>query len=229
TKGHQNSAIYSLVPWTEESEHYFAEEVSDGHNRRTMLKLTGLLHDIAKPQTKKQDETGRTRFLGHSELGATMVQARLSQLRFSSRGISMVSKMVEEHLRPPQIRTRGQWPTPRAIYRYYRDLGEVAIDTVYLAIADYLAARGPELAPDQWANHARMLTHILQSEAQPASTGRVDRLLNGHDLMQHFGLSPGPRIGELLEMIEEARAAGEVSTQEEALALAAEFLNRNHE
>jgi poly(A) polymerase len=225
TGGHQNSAIYSFVPWTPEAEEYFNQEVSDGHSRRTILKLAGLLHDIAKPQTKTQDETGRTRFFGHPELGAEMAATRLAQLRLSSRGAAMVTKMVEQHLRPTNMQHGAEMPTRRATYRYFRDLGDVAIDTLYLAMADYLAAKGPELSPDDWVNHARMMTYILQIGAEQARPGKPDRLITGHDLMQHFNLSPGPEIGVLLEKINEARAAGEISTQEEALALAAEALS----
>ena len=56
--------------------------------------------------------------------------------------------MIEEHLRPTNMSYNLDLPTPRAIYRYYRDLEDVAIDTLYLAMADYLAAKGPEIAPD---------------------------------------------------------------------------------
>ncbi len=44
------------------------------------------------------------------------------------------------------------------------------------------------------------------------------KLIDGHDLIDKFGLSPGPKIGEILEAVREAQAAGEVTTQEEALA-----------
>ncbi len=224
TRGHQNSAIYFLAPWTAETAEYFGQEVSDGHTRRTILKLAGLLHDIAKPQTKKPDATGRIRFLGHSELGAEMAQARLTQLRLSSRGVAIVTRMVEHHLRPSQLRNGDEDPSPRAIFRYFRDLEEVAIDTVYLAMADYLAAKGPEIVPDHWANHARMLSHILQAGTQQAPAKGPERLITGNVLMQHFNLTPGPQIGRLLNQLDEARAAGEVSTQAEALALAARVL-----
>ena len=221
TRGHQNSAIYSLVPWNAEVADYFAEEAGDGFSRRTVLKLAGLLHDIAKPQTKGPDKTGRIRFLGHSELGAEMVTNRLTQLRFSTRTVSMVARMVEHHLRPSQLRNRQEDPTPRAVHRYYRDVRDVAIDTIYLAMADYLAAKGPEIVADHWASHARMLSNLLQAGQEQAPAKGPRRLLDGHDLMQHLNLPPGPRIGELLEQIDEARAAGEIATREEALALAA--------
>ena len=221
TGGHQNSAIYSMAPWNAETAAYFAEEIGDGFSRRTVLKLAGLLHDIAKPQTKAPDKTGRIRFLGHSELGAEMVADRLTQLRFSSRTVSMVARMVEHHLRPSQLRHGDEDPTPRAVHRYYRDLGDVAVDTIYLAMADYLAAKGPEIVADRWANHARMLADLLQAGSEQAPAKGPQRLVTGHDLMRSLNLTPGPRIGSLLEQIDEARAAGEVSTREEALALAA--------
>ena len=221
TRGHQNSAIYSLAPWNAEVAAYFAEEVGDGFSRRTVLKLAGLLHDIAKPQTKAPDKTGRIRFLGHSELGAEMVTERLTQLRFSARIVGMVARMVEHHLRPAQLRQGYKEPTPRAVHRYYRDVGDVAVDTIYLAMADYLAAKGPEVVAERWANHARMLGNLLQAEREKAPARGPQRLLTGHDLMQQFDLPPGPLIGRLLAQIDEARAAGEVATREEALALAA--------
>ncbi len=224
TRGHQNSAIYSLAPWDAGTESYFLEDVGDGFNRRTVLKLAGLLHDIAKPQTKGPDKTGRIRFLGHSELGAEMVTERLTQLRFSARAVSMVARMVEHHLRPSQLRHGDDDPTPRAVHRYYRDVGEVAVDTIYLAMADYLAAKGPEVVAERWANHARMLGNLLQAERERAPAKGTQRLVTGHDLLTSFDLTPGPRIGRLLEQIEEARAAGEVSTREEALALAATLI-----
>ena len=62
TKGHQHSPIFTLIYWTPETDTYFSQPASDGYSRRTMLKLGALFHDIAKPQTKQQDDTGRTRF-----------------------------------------------------------------------------------------------------------------------------------------------------------------------
>jgi poly(A) polymerase len=48
-------------------------------------------------------------------------------------------------------------------------------------------------------------------------------LLDGNDLMREFGLSPGPQIGELLELVREAQVSGEVQTRQEALSLAGSY------
>ena len=224
TKGHQNSPIYSCVPWTPDSETHFNRQATDGHTRRTVLKLAALFHDVAKPQTKSLDDTGRTRFFGHSEQGAEIAAKRLGHLRVSSKGIEMVSKMVEQHLRPTNMKDGDGWPTNRAIYRYFRDLGDVAIDTLYLCLADYLGAKGPGLVHEDWRDHARMIGHILHIGTTEPVSPTTTRLITGHDLMSHFSLPPGPEIGAALERVEEARASGEIETKEQALEMAADTL-----
>ena len=221
TGGHQNSPVFSCVPWTPASEAYFAETVSDGHTRRTILKLAALFHDVAKPQTKTLEPDGRTRFFGHSEQGAEIAEQRLGELRLSNRGIRMVSGMVLHHLRPTGMSNDGEWPTNRAIFRYFRDTGDVAIDTLYLCLADYLGAKGPELSHPEWLEHVKMISHVLFTGTREPVAATTARLVTGNDLMSHLQLKPGPHIGTLLDAIEEARAAGEIDTQEQALELAA--------
>jgi poly(A) polymerase len=224
TKGHQNSPVYSCVPWTADSEAHFNQHATDGHTRGTVLKLAALFHDVAKPQTKSLEANGRTHFFGHSEQGAVVATNRLEQLRVSSNGIEMVAKMVEHHLRPTGMKNGGEWPTNRAIYRYFRDVGDVAIDTLYLSLADYLAALGPNLVHEQWLDHARMVGHILHVGTSEPVSPTTARLITGHELLTHFKIQPGPEIGAVLERVEEARAAGEIETKEQALEMAANAL-----
>jgi poly(A) polymerase len=228
TAGHRNNAIYTMAPWTAVEDVYFSDMIGDGHNRRTVLKLGALLHDIAKPQTKGPDQNGRIRFLGHSEQGAEIVESRLPALRLARRTTDLVSAMVLHHLRPSQLRERDNMPSPRAIYRYYRDVGDAAVDTLYLAMADFLAARGPELSPERWNNYARMIATVLEAGATPPAREEGPRaLVNGHDLMDMLHIPPGPRVGALLERLREAEAVGEISNRDDALAMAARLLADN--
>ena len=222
TAGHRNNAIYTMAPWTAAEDAYFGEIIGDGHNRRTVLKLAALLHDVAKPQTKGPDANGRIRFLGHSEQGADVVRSRLPALRMARRTTDLVSAMTLHHLRPSQLREKDKMPSRRAIYRYYRDVGDAAVDTLYLAMADFLAARGPELSPERWNNYARMIATVLEAGAAPPTREADPRaLVNGHDLMDALNIPPGPRVGALLERLREAEAVGEIANRDDALALAA--------
>ena len=112
-------------------------------------------------------------------------------------------------------------PTPRATYRYFRDLGDAAIDTLYLNMADYLAAKGPALGFEDWLYHCRLINHILyQGVGKEADGIERSRLVDGHMLMEILGISPGAEVGRLLEAILEAQGSGEIETAEEAIQLA---------
>jgi poly(A) polymerase len=205
--------ILEFVPWSEKCAVYFEEQVSGGSNRRTMLKIAALFHDIAKPQTKAK-VNGRTRFLGHQDEGAEIASRILERLRFTSRENKIVANVVKYHLRPTQM---GQQPTHRAIYRYFRDVGNEGIDTLYLSLADHLATRGPALIITNWHQHTDTVRYILEEHFKQETIIKPPRLIDGNDIMNIFGLKPGPKVGELLELVREAYAAGELTTREQAL------------
>ena len=209
--------ILAAVPWREALAEHFAQEVSSGSTRRSLLKLAALLHDIAKPQTRATDENGRIRFLGHAKDGAAVTVNILQRLRFSAREVRLVETMVRHHLRPGQMSQNGL-PTRRAIYRYFRDTANAAVDTLFLNLADHLATRGPKLDLAEWQRHARVVDYILAQHQKDEGLARPPKLISGHDLISTFGLSPGPKIGKLLESVREAQAEGEATTRQEALA-----------
>lgn len=213
-----------IMPHFDGMRDYFDREVSDGFDRLTFLKLAALLHDVAKPATKTVEASGRIRFLGHHTQGADVTREILSRLRFGKRGVEHIARMVHQHLRPRQMAQKGDMPTRRALYRYYRDVGDVALDTLYLNTADYLAARGPMLEREDWAEHCGLVRYILEEgrsegDAHGDSVKSLPKLVDGYDIIDRFALAPGPLIGELLEEVREAQASGDVRTREQALEL----------
>ena len=155
-----------------------------------------------------------------------MAAAILERLRFSNREIDMVKKLVYHHLHPAQMSNEGL-PTRRAIYRFFRDTGDAGIDILFLALADYLASRGPLLEMKDWEEHCQLIKYILAEHEEQQSKILPVKLLDGHDLMGIFNLSPGPLIGELLSTVQEAQAGGDLSSREEALALVQQKLGKD--
>jgi len=206
----------SVVPWSEMLAQHFADEVSSGSTRRLMFKVAALLHDIAKPQTKSIDPDGRMRFLGHPQTGAELAAGIMARLRFSVKETKLVELMVRHHLRPGQTSQSGM-PTARAIYRYFRDTGDAGIDVLFLSLADHFATRGPYLRLAPWQEHCQLVSYVLAQQQEQANRVSPLKLVDGHDLINIFGLSPGPRIREILEAVQEAHAAGELTSREEAL------------
>jgi len=125
--------------------------------------------------------------------------------------------MVEHHLRPGQLARDNELPTRRAIYRYFRDTDDVAIDTIFLNLADHLAARGPMIEYDKWREHADTLRYVIEERFKVNSVVEPPKLIDGNDIIDKCGVAPGPEIGRLLEAVREAQAVGDVTTKEEAL------------
>jgi len=220
---HTSEEVLAATPWSAELAQHFTLKVSSGSTRRLLLKLAALLHDVAKPQTKAIDARGRVRFLGHAKEGATITATILERLRFSAKEVKLVETMVRYHLRPGQMSQDGL-PSHRAIYRYFRDTGEAGIDILFLSLADHLATRGPQLNMTHWQKHSQTVDYVLTQHFEQEALVVPPKLVDGHDLINIFGMSPGPKIGEFLEQVREAQASGELATREEALSYIRERL-----
>ena len=156
-----DAADLAIAPRFDGQDEYFARRAGSGHTRLTLLKFVGLLHDVAKPATKTIEPSGRIRFFGHGDVGADMAAEIMARLKFSNKEVELVRSMIEHHLRPTQMSQNVDLPTQRAVYRFYRDLDDAAIDVLHLNLADYLAAKGPHLDPEDWAGHCRLIDHVL--------------------------------------------------------------------
>jgi len=201
--------------------HLAADCGVEGRDRRTFLRLAALCHDLGKPLTCTEDDERRLHFYNHEQVGAQMAEERMRQLCFSRAEAARVGGIVAAHMRPCHLAEPFQSPARRAIYRFFRAVGDAGIEVALLALADHLAVWGPNLQPERWAwrvEGARtLLSHYFQRREE---TIAPPRLVGGDELLAELGLTGGPQVGRLLEGIREAQAAGEVRTREEALALA---------
>lgn len=207
------------LAWWMDARDYLDAEIVRGSPRHAIIKLCGFLHDIGKPETKSFGENGRMRFYGHSDAGAAIAGPLMRRLRFSTRETSFLQRMIEAHLRPVQMAQQGA-PTDRAIFRFFKATGDAGIATLFLSLADHLATVGPRRNMDNFREHVRLVAYIIRKHTTDERLTSPPKLVRGDDLIAALGIEPGPEVGRLLSAIEEAQAAGEVTTREEALALA---------
>jgi putative nucleotidyltransferase with HDIG domain len=206
---------------------HFAAVVSDVRDRRFLLKLATLLHDVGKPFTQSVGDDARIHFYDHENVGADLAAERMRALRFSAAEVKRVHTIIMHHMRPGHLaHTKG--PTRRAIYRYFRATEDAGVDIAILSLADLLARSGPALESRDWLRRLQVVTTLLSNYFEHSSSVAPPPLVNGHDLMGALGISAGPRIGELLEAIREAQATGQIRSRRQALALA-ETLRRKWE
>lgn len=207
------------------SEH-LARPLCDERPLRGLIFLAALLHDAAKPETRSVNSLGEVHFLGHEQLGAEWALHRATALRFSNDEADFVSNIVRNHLRLLLLQSSGP-VTRRAVFRFFRGTGPCGIAVSLFFLADALATHGAELTHQTWQAAIDTVHSLLEGYFErPAEMIRPAPLLSGDDLIRDFGLSPGPQIGELLDALREAQAAGEVGSREEAVALVERGLGR---
>ncbi|MBI1991894.1 MAG: CCA tRNA nucleotidyltransferase [Candidatus Omnitrophica bacterium] len=199
---------------------YCREELVERRSRKSLIKLAGLLHDVGKPARRTVEADGEIWFIGHEESGAELVGGVAERLRLSNRETDMVRQLVLHHLRPGFLSREPQL-TRRAVYRFFKDLGDDGPGCLLTWWADRMAARGAKSRLDQIAQQRERLEELLNAYFFTAEeVVKPPRLLDGRQLMRQFKLSPGPLVGTLLAAIEEAQAEGRIRTRDEALALA---------
>lgn len=222
---HGNDEMRRCVPSQPAFRSYLDETFSAEATHAVLIKLACLLHDVAKPQTKTLTESGRARFLGHTKEGGEMSRQILRRLRFSQQECAYVQALIRDHLRPAQMSTEGL-PSSRAVYRFFRDTKDAGFGVLYLALADYLACRGPLFTMAEWNNVCDLARYIIDEQERQVQAIRPSRLVTGDDIMRFLGIQPGPTVGRLLDAVLEAQASGQVESREEALALSKKAYER---
>lgn len=179
------------------------------------LKLGALLHDVAKPTTKTVESTGRVRFLGHNTVGEQMANVVTQRLCWGPSRRRTVAQVVRHHLRSGGLSGEGE-PTTHALGRLLFHLGENAVEVLLASLADHMAMQGPSASPDHLSRHAQLAEHLLAEHWRRLDQPPQPRLVDGFDVMQRYGLQPGPLVGRLLEVLETASAEGRVHSEEQA-------------
>jgi putative nucleotidyltransferase with HDIG domain len=197
---------------------HLAETLGGEVERRQVLKLAALLHDVAKPETRQLVD-GRIRFFEHDVIGAGRARAIGERLRLPERATAVLERVVRHHLRPMHLAQAGEI-TRRARYRFYRDLAEDCRDLLLLALVDAAAVTGE--SPFRAWRRSPVVRDLLGGWQEEQASAATPPLVRGGDVMERFGLSPGPEVGRLLARAREAQALGLVATRDEALAYLAE-------
>lgn len=210
-----------LEPYAEPIQTMWQEEVDGGVNGRLLLRLGALFHDIGKAATQTIEADGRIRFLEHEQVGADLTGQILHRLCLSNEAVAVVKKIVAGHMRPLHLANSGGRPSRRAVFRYFRGTTVAGIHIALLSLADHLATyNGP--GPDKpWQALLRVVQELgYHYFERHEETVAPPPLVDGRTLMELLHIPPGPEIGRLLRLIQEAQAAGEVESVETAVNLA---------
>lgn len=189
------------------------------------LRWSALLHDIAKPVTKRWDDTIGWTFHNHNFIGSKMVPRIFKELKMPlGEPMRYVQKMVELHMRP--IALVEETVTDSAVRRLITDAADDLDDLMTLCRAD-ITSRNPEKVRQHLANFDEVL-------AKMADVTERDHLRNfqppvdGALIMKTFGLEPSALVGEIKNAIKDAVLDGVIPNEyDDAYSLMLE-IGRSH-
>jgi tRNA nucleotidyltransferase (CCA-adding enzyme) len=176
-------------------------------NSYIIARLALLFHDLGKPLTYTEDQTGRGHFYGHDVVGANIVEKRMAALRFPRRHRELCSTIVRYHSSGIQ---------PSNIIRWLNRLGEECL-RILLDVK-----RGDIIAHSEINKEDRLLgvancQLALNSYLNGRSAYRLSDLeVNGNDILA-MGVAPGPVVGKVLNRLLEAVIDGRLANEKSVL------------
>jgi putative nucleotidyltransferase with HDIG domain len=186
--------------------------------RAQALRFGALLHDIAKPATRRVLDDGRVSFIGHDKVGEEIIWEICRRLRTSERLREFLGAIARHHLVLGFL-VHERPLDKAAVYRYLRRCQPVEVEVTILSCADRLATRGKN-ADRAIELHLDLARELMAAALDWRSAGPPKAAVKGNRLAKELGMEPGPELGALMADLAEARYTGEATTPDEAVALA---------
>jgi putative nucleotidyltransferase with HDIG domain len=203
--------MFEKISWASEWVFQNYQEISMTQEDRLSLYYAALFHDIGKQDTYSKDEKERVHFYYHESFSAQAAERIMERLRFSNLMKNKILHLINNHMRILNL----SWETKEtALKRLVNQIGDETPLLVLLTLADKEASRGIlSIQIDEVVeNHCLRILELFNEK----DIVHPPPFINGHDVMA-LGYSPGPRIGQILNIIRRKQVEGEIKNREEAL------------
>lgn len=207
-------------------DNYFQQELEIDIQRKHLLSFIALLHDIGKPLTKST-KNNQVHFYHHDRIGAKITQEIAHRFKLGRKTTRIITTSTRYHMRLLNYHSTKDI-TQRAMYRFFRDLGDASFDTLVLICADKMATSTSPADTNEHLSIRALANDLVEYYFKEYSKNPPHSLLSGNEIIELFVLKPGKRIGELITLVEEAEREGRITTREEAIKLITSETKRNN-
>ena len=176
------------------------------------VRFAALVHDIAKPPTKRFEPKKGWTFHGHDEIGRRMLKKVAQRMKLSNNLRDYLMLLTKLHLRP--IALAKKEITDSAIRRVMAEAGEHVDDLMILCRAD-ITTKNPKKVSKYMGNFERVET-LMQDVKMRDEMREFQSPVRGEEIMKIFKLKPGRQVGKIKEAIEEAILDGKIPNEYEA-------------
>ncbi|MCF6271537.1 MAG: CCA tRNA nucleotidyltransferase [Melioribacteraceae bacterium] len=175
------------------------------------LRFAGLMHDIAKPPTKKFDAKVGWTFHGHEEKGSRWMKYIFKRMKLPFAKLDYVRTLVRLHLRP--IALISEDVTDSAIRRFIVAIGEDLEDMITLCRAD-ITSKNPKKVTRYLSNYERVMEKVRDVKERD-KLREFQSPVRGEEIMKICNIPPSRKVGEIKTAIEEAILDGEIGNNYE--------------
>lgn len=177
------------------------------------LRWAALLHDIAKPSTKRYDSQLGWTFHNHNFIGEKMVPSIFREMKMPLNDkMKYVAKLVGLHMRPQSVGEEGV--SDSGVRRLITDAGEFLDDLMILAESD-ITSKNPEKVKSQLEGFQKLRERIAQINDADALRNWKNPI-NGKEIMERLGVPEGPAVAVLKDMVKEAILDGKIPYDHDA-------------